>query len=218
MAPVMRSDSDTVSLMACPNSRSRFFRWSSSCKGGLPYLCKHFRLTWCWIQARLEMLSPKCSQPMADKFVALRTGSAIHCARDSALRCCGGHIERRGAGNSSRNRISVILACFKAAFLRSDRRRVCSLGHGLAELRVPCVDTRRCALADRAGSLRGRAVWFLFCNAISSRTQNALTYVRDEITCKRAQRAQRAARTLHHAFRAPAGACLHTRQSARMGF
>ena len=171
--------------MACPNSRSRFFRWSSSCKGGLPYLCKHFRLTLCWIQARLGMLSPKCSQPLASKFVALSRGSAIHGPRDSALRCSGGHLERRGAGNSSRNRISAILACFKAAFLRSDRRRVRSLSHGLAELRVPCVDPRRSALADRAGGLRGRAVCFLFRNAISSRTQNALTYVRDEITYKR---------------------------------
>jgi hypothetical protein len=160
------------------------------------------------------MLSPKCSQPLASKFVAFTRGSAIHCARDSALRCSGGHIERRSAGNSSRNRISAILACFKAAFLRSDRRRVRRAGAGLAELRVPCLDTRRCALADRARGLRGRAVWFLFCNAISSRTQNALTYVRDEITC---ERTQRASRTLHHSFRASAGTRLHGRKSARRG-
>src|SRR6266481_7818185 len=175
MAPVMRSDSDTVSLIACPSSRSRFFRWSSSCKGGLPYHCKHFRLTLRWIQASLGILSPKCSQPLACKFAPSARGLAIHRAPNSALRCSCGHIERRGAANSAGNRFSPILAGFTAAFLRSDRRGIRSFGAGLAQLRVPCVDTRRCALADRAGGLRGRTVWFLFCNAISSRAQNALT-------------------------------------------
>ena len=33
MASAMRSDSDTVSLMACPSSRSNCFMRSSSCKG-----------------------------------------------------------------------------------------------------------------------------------------------------------------------------------------
>src|SRR5450755_684908 len=51
MAPVMRSDSDTVSLMAWPNSRKRLLRLSSNCKVDLPTSSfPHSRPTFCRIQ------------------------------------------------------------------------------------------------------------------------------------------------------------------------
>src|SRR5260370_39188034 len=106
---------------------------------------------------------------------------AIHCAPDSALRCFGGHsehIEPRRAASSRGDGFSPALAGSEAAFSRSNRGAVCGYGAGLAQFRRSRVDTRRGALADRAGGLRCRTVWFLFGDAISSRTQSALTVCR----------------------------------------
>src|SRR5258707_12346273 len=143
-------------------------------QGGLPYLCRHFRLTLHWIQARLGTLSPKGSQPFVQKICAFGEGLAIHYAPDSALRCCCGHIKPRSAASASGNRFSPPLAGSQAAFSRSDWRGVRGFGAGVAQRRVPGVTTRRGAPADRAGDLRCRAVWFLFHNTIPSRAQSAL--------------------------------------------
>ena len=102
---------------------------------------------------------------------------AIHCGPDSALRCSGGHTKPRRTASAEGHRFSPALAGAEAAFPRSHGRGFLCLGADLAEFRNTRVDSGRGALADRTGGLRGRAIWFLFRNAICSRTQSALTHV-----------------------------------------
>src|SRR5229473_6683948 len=145
-------------MVACPNSRSRFFRLSSSCKAGLPDLCIHFRPAICWIQVSFAAI---CRQTVHSPYVgccAPGWGPAMHVAPDSALRCCCGHFDSHSAIGASARGLSAPLAHAQAAFSRNDWRGVRGFGAGVAQCRAARLDSRRGVLADCAGGLRCVAV------------------------------------------------------------
>src|SRR6516225_4800658 len=108
------------------------------------------------IQADLSELSSIHSQPDPVRSYGTRLRNSLDCA----LRCIHVHGCRNGSRSRRTARISAALAGCQTGISRGYGRGICSFGAWLAELRFPCLDPRRGALArwrfDRGSlALRG---------------------------------------------------------------